>query len=160
MADAIKVTIIYNGPVVELDRKGMEICRIFVPDNSYIDSPVFTAGYPNEEGLGNKEAYGKSIYATNVVGWGEFPGLLPMASTTTKFAQFERAVIAKFNAEAKGEANTGIEFDVEGYMEEIYWNQMAPHMVDFGFYIAVGENEYGTKPESNEQEAPDEPVEP
>ena len=150
---ATQVTIIYGGPVVELERKGMEICRIFVPNNSYVDSPVFTEGYANEDGVGDGEKYGKSIYATNVVGWGEFPGLLPMASTTTKFAQFERAVIAKFDAEAKGEENKGIEFEVEGYEEEIYWNQIAVNMVDLGFYTKVGDVEYGTKPEADSSES-------
>lgn len=155
---AVKVTIIYGGPVVEFEREGMQICRIFVPNNSYVDSPVFVNGYPNDESLGNGEAYGKSIYATNVVGWGEFPGLIPMASTTTKFAQFERAVIAKFDAEAKGEENKGIEFEVEGYEEEIYWNQIGRNMADLGFYIQVGDAEYGVKPESGEGEGGDEPT--
>lgn len=139
------VTIIYTGPVVEDIRQGMEIARYFAPNNSYVDSPVFTDGYANTEGVGDGLAYGKSIYATNVDGWGKLPGLLPMASSTTKFAQYERAVQAARKALEADEENTGITFEVDGYQEEIYWNQMAPHFVDQGFYTKVGDNEYGSK---------------
>lgn len=144
---AIEVTIIYGGPVQEIDRKGMEIARIFVPANSYVDSPVFTEGFTNDKAAGDKATYGKSIYATNVVGWGELFGLLPMASTTTKFAQYERAVMAAFDAKQKGEANKGITFNIEGYEEDIYWNQIGANMVDLGFYTKVGDIEHGTNPD-------------
>ena len=45
------VTIIYKGPVVDEIRQGMNIPRLFNPDNSYVDSPVYTEGYPNEKGV-------------------------------------------------------------------------------------------------------------
>lgn len=140
---AINVTIIYAGPIVEEIRKGMSICRFFAPVNSYVDSPVYTDGFANEEGLGDGEAYGKSIYATNVDGFKTLPGLIPMKSNTTKFAQYERAIFAAKEAEEKGAENTGITFEVEGYEEEIYWNQIAANMVDQGFYTKVGDKEYG-----------------
>lgn len=145
---ATTVKIIYTGPVVDVTRKGTAIMRIFTPDNSYVDTPVFTDGYANADEVGDGEGYGKSIYATNVAGWGKLHGLLPMASTTTKFAQFERAVIAKFNADAAGTTNTGITFSVDGYEEEIYWNQIAANMWQDGFYIEVGSNKYGIEPAS------------
>ena len=141
-----QVTIIYTGPVVDVERQGASICRYFVPDNSYIDTPVFTDGYANAGEVGDKGTYGKSIYATNVDGFGALPGLLPMASTTTKFAQFERAVIAAFEAKRKGETNEGINFEVEGYEEVIYWTQICRQMVDLGFYSQVGDEEFGTNP--------------
>lgn len=139
------VTIIYTGPVVEEVRKGEEIARYFAPNGSYVDTPVFTDGYPNTDEVGDKQSYGKSIYATNVDGWGNLPGLLPMASSATKFAQYERAIQAARKALEEDEENTGITFEVDGYEEEIYWNQMAPHFVDQGFYTKVGDNEYGSK---------------
>lgn len=146
------VTIIYKGPVVDEIRQGMNIPRLFNPDNSYVDSPVYTEGYPNEKGVGDGKSYGKSIYATNVDGWGKLPGLLPMAHTNVKFAQFERAVLAAVEAAKAGEENKGIKFDVEGYEEEIYWNQIARNMVDQGFYTKVGDKEYGEAPEAEDGE--------
>lgn len=140
----MEVKIIYNGPVVEAERIGMQIPRYFSPDNSYVDSAVYTMGYPVD---GEEKEYGKSIYATNVDGWGNLPGLLPMANTTVKFAQFERAALAKAEAEKNGEENTGITFEIEGYEEEIYWNQMGANMVDPGFYTKVGDKEYGDNPQ-------------
>lgn len=126
------------------------ICRTFSPNGSYIDSPVYTEGYPGVEGhtAADGEAkdwtYGKSVYATNVAGWGNLPGLLPMAHTVTRFAQFERAVMIAAEAQKKGTTNEGISFEVEGYEEELYWNQMAANMADQQFYIEVGETKYGT----------------
>lgn len=148
---ATSITIKYVGPTVEINRKGMEIARYFAPQNSYVDSPVYTEGFdPTVEGnYADGEAYGKSIYATNVVGWGELPGLLPMAHTTTKFAQFERAVIVAFEAKANDTENAGITFEVEGYEDEIYWAQMAANMVDLGFYSKVGDKEYGQDEEAS-----------
>lgn len=140
------VEIIYTGPVSEVVRPGMPISRIFLPNNSYVDSPVFTEGYPVDAKEEDKE-YGRSIYATNYDGRGILPGLLPMAHTTTRFAQFERAVIAAADAVAKEEENKGITFDIgDDYKEELYWVQMAKNMVELGFYIKVGDVEYGEKP--------------
>lgn len=140
------VEIIYTGPVSEVVRPGMPISRIFLPNNSYVDSPVFTEGYPVDAKEEDKK-YGRSIYATNYDGRGILPGLLPMAHTTTRFAQFERAVIAAADAVAKEEENKGISFDIgDDYKEELYWVQMAKNMVELGFYIKVGDVEYGEKP--------------
>lgn len=141
----MEVKIVYTGPVEEAIRRGMEIPRLFVPQNSYVDSPVYTEGYDAsaEGNYAAGESYGKSIYATNVDGWGFLPGLLPMASTTVKFAQYERAALAAAQAKLDGGENEGITFEIEGYEEEIYWNQIAPNMVDLGFYTKVGDKEYG-----------------
>lgn len=138
---ATKVKIVYNGPVVDIIRNGMEIARIFTPNASYIDSDVYTNGLKIEASDAEEEVYGKSIYATNVEGWGTLPGLLPMAHTTVPFAQFERAVAAAAAAKAAGKDNTGIEFKVEGYKEELYWNQMGDNMKDQGFEVTVGEGD-------------------
>jgi hypothetical protein len=134
----MKVKIIYNGPTADIVRNGMEIARIFYPENSYVDSPVFTKGYPVDE---DEKEYGKSIYATNVDGWGHLPGLLPMANTTTKFAQFERAVAEAAAAKAAGEDPKGIEFEVTGYEEEIYWDQMGKNLADQGFEVTIEDKE-------------------
>ena len=145
----VNVKIVYTGPIVDDVRAGEQIARYFAPNNSYVDTPVFTQGYANEDAVGDKNSYGKSIYATNVDGWGSCPGLLPNASFTGKFAQFERAKMAAAEAEKSGAENTGITFEIEGYEDEIYWNQMASNMWQEGFYIEVGDNKYGTEPDSD-----------
>lgn len=144
---SITVKIIYNGPVVDDVRNGAQIARYFAPQNSYVDTPVFTEGYANSDAVGDKGTYGKSIYATNVEGWGELLGLLPMASTTVKFAQYERARLAAAAAAEAGTENTGITFTIDGYEDEIYWNQMGANMAGY-FYTKVGDNEYGPAPET------------
>lgn len=138
---ATEVKIIYNGPVTEIKRIGSNIARIFLPNNSYVDSAI----------------YAGTIYDTNVAGWGKLTGLLPMASTTTKFAQFERAAISYANSQLVGGYNKGVTFEVDGYEEEIYWSQMATNLVDQGYYTKIGDTEYGklevnisTKPATSE----------
>lgn len=135
---ATNVTIIYKGIVVDEVRKGESIARYFSPDNSYVDTPVFTEGFPNTAKLGDQESYGKSIYATNVDGFGKLRGLLPMKSNTTRFAEFERAILAAKEAEEKGEENTGITFEVNGYEEELYWTQIGNDLKDQGLEVTVG----------------------
>lgn len=135
------VTIIYNGPATEVDREGDSIFRFFVPQNSYVDTAVYTEGYANEEQVGDKGTYGKSIYATNVDGFGEFKGLAPMKSTTVKFAMFERAVLAAIDAEKAGEENTGVTFEIEGYEEKLYWEQMGDNMKDMGFATTIADGQ-------------------
>ena len=76
------VKIVYTGLVVDEIRPGMNIPRVFLPTSSYIDTPVFTQGYENKDGVGDGQSYGKSIYATNVDGWGKLFGLLPMATNS------------------------------------------------------------------------------
>lgn len=146
---AVNVKIIYTGAIVDDIRVGAEIARYFVPNNSYVDTPVFEQGYANEGAVGDKNSYGKSIYATNVDGWGSLYGLLPSASATNKFVQFERAAMAAAAAKEAGTANEGISFEIEGYEEEIYWNQMAANIWQTGFYIEVGDNKYGEEPASD-----------
>lgn len=156
MADAVTILIKYVGRATEDVRRGMNICRVFLPNNSYVDSPVYTDGYANADEVGDGNSYGKSIYATNVNGWGTLPGLVPMASTTVKFAEFQRAVNVAIEAKKAGTENKGISFQVEGYQEELYWDQMAPHMVEQGFYIEVGDKKYGEDPDASN----DTPVDP
>lgn len=135
------VTIKYTGPIVDEIRQGMSIPRYFAPTNSYVDSPVYTEGFANGDGLGDDGKYGKSIYATNVDGLGFLPGLIPMYSNTTKFAQFERAIIAAKAAKDAGGENTGISFEITGYEEEIYWSQVSKPLADQGFEVTVDSSE-------------------
>lgn len=144
----MNVTIKYIGPVVEdFVRQGCPICDIFLPTGSYVNTPVYTQGYPVDAADEDKE-YGKSVYATNVAGRGYLPGLHPMANTATPFAYFERAIIVAGQAAKAGEANNGVTFTVadDDYKGRIYWEQMCANLVDNGFYSKVGEVEFGVDP--------------
>lgn len=145
----MQVKIVYTGPVVDDVRDGAEIARHFSPDNSYIDTHAFTKGHTcgvacGTDAAGSKvaaggQAYGKSVYATNVDGMGEMKGLLPMASTPTRFAYFERAVMVAKEAADKGTDNTGVTITVADTdnAEVLYWEQMAPHFADQGFEVTI-----------------------
>lgn len=145
----VNVKIVYTGVVVDEVRNGEQIARYFAPNNSYVDTPVFTEGYENADEVGDGKSYGKSIYATNVEGWGSLYGLLPNASFNGKFAEFEMAKMAAAEAEKSGAENTGITFEIEGYEDELYWDQMAVNMYQQGFYIEVGDKKYGTEPDAD-----------
>ena len=151
-----EVKIIYNGPKVEVILRGMQIAAMLVPTGSYVDSPVYTNGYPIDvdqietAAYDQEKKYNKSIYATNVYGIPYFPGLLPEASATHKFAEFEVAALVAAEAAEKGEENKGVTFEVEGYEEELYWCQMCANMAELGFYSKVGDKEFGEAPEADE----------
>lgn len=132
---AEQATIKYVGLPVEDVRQGMNIPAIFEPTGSYIDSNVYVNGHPDD--------YGKSIYATNVKGWGELYGLLPLASTPIKLAYFEMAVMESIKAQAAGEAIPTITVDIEDAQDKLWWLQMAPNFVGSGYYITVGDKAFG-----------------
>lgn len=148
---ATTVLIKYVGPVSDdAVRAGMQIPAMMQREGSYVDTPAYVTGFNNENTVKDDGAladmYGKSIYATNIYDdeWlATLPGLLPMNSTTTRFAQFERAAMIAAEAAKNGEENKGLTFEVEGYQEEIYWNQMCKNLVAQGFAAKVGDNVYG-----------------
>ena len=139
----INVTIKYVGVLHETVREGMPIANMMKHTGSYIDAPVMTEGYKNDGNTGDKNSYGKSIYATNVYGKVSFEGLEPMAHTPATFAHFEQARYAAIEAKKKGVANDGVTFEVEGHKEVLYWEQMCKAMVDNGFFSKVGEKKFG-----------------
>lgn len=155
-----QITIIYSGPVLDLsERKSMDVCATFNPIGGYTNSPAMVQGYKNmrnaEEGENFGEVYGRSVYATNVPGWGKLKGLIPMDTATTVFAYFEQAVRvfhkALIEAEGDEEAletlNTGVTFEVDGYKEEIYWMQLADNFRDQGYTVKIGDEEITPMPE-------------
>lgn len=145
MATTVKIIYTLSEPVEIRPVAG--ISRLYTPDGSYIDTPVYTNGLDTDATVDDVPVgYGKSIYATNVAGWGKLFGLVPDASFTGRFAEYQRAINAAIAAKAAGTTNTGISFSIDGYLEELYWNQIAPHMVSEGFYTKVGDTEYGTDP--------------
>ena len=124
------IKILFKGPVDDSVREGLGIANCMAHTGSYVDTPVF------QEGHG--EDYGKSVYATNVKGWGRLKGLQPNHSAPVNFAYLDRAVAAAAEAEANGTENTGISITVDD-KERLWWEQMAPSLADQGFEISLGE---------------------
>lgn len=139
---AEQATIKYVGLPVDEVRLGMSIPAIFEPTGSYVDSDAYVNGHPDN--------YGKSIYATNVHGWGELYGLLPLASTPIKLAYFEMAVMESIKAQKAGQEIPVITVDIEDAQDKLWWLQMAPNFVSSGFLVTVGGKAFGADVVVNE----------
>lgn len=125
---AYTVTIKYVGIEKDVDRLVAPICRIFMPTNSYVDTPVFTEGGP----IGGDKEYGKSIYATNVAGFGNIDVPAPFNFTSIPFS----VPMAQFNLAVVG-VNNEVSFDVDDYKEAFYYMQVGEAMKDQGFVVTV-----------------------
>lgn len=121
-----KITITYADITRDPERIVAPICRVFTPDNSYIDSDVYVIGLPG--------GYGPSVYATNVKGWGELPIPEPYASTSIPFpvpmAQFKLAMVGE---------NNSVEFTVDDYAEAFYYAQVGVALESQGFKVKIEE---------------------
>ena len=115
------VIITRDVPARENVREVHQIPRFFDPNSSYVDT----------------SAYDGSVYATNVPGWGELWGLLPLASTPIKLAYLEQAIQAAVEAEAAGELIPSIEVEVTSQMGLLWWQQMIPNLADQGFTFEI-----------------------
>lgn len=126
---AYTVTIEYRGIEKEPAKIVAPVCRIFRPDSSYIDSPAYVNGITDADG---NEVCGKSVYATNVDGWGKIDVLEPFATTAIPFpvplAQFKLAVVGE---------NNKVEFEVDDYKEAFYYMQVGEAIKDQGFDVTV-----------------------
>lgn len=114
-----KVTITYKA--LEDERKKhivAPICRIYEPDNAYIDM----------------KAYDGTVYDTNVDGFGNVSVPEPYASTSIPFP----VPLAQFKLAAVGDGNT-VEFKVNDYAEAFYYKQVGLAMASQGFTVAVEE---------------------
>ena len=146
MSYTIKIT--YKGVETEASKIVSPICRIYRPDSSYVDTQVYTQGGPiTADGnpvaaIGDVDPnYGKSIYATNVDGFGSVPSPEPFATTSVPFpvplAQFKLAMVS---TEKDEEGNLYVEFDVEDYKEAFYYRQVGVALADQGFEVTVTKN--------------------
>lgn len=132
---AYTVKIVYKGVEKDIEKLVAPICRCYVPASSYIDTPVYTEGHPVGE---ETKDYEKSVYATNVDGFGEIPVMEPYATTSiplpVALAQFKVAVVA----DAKDENGFPfVEFDVEDYKEAFYYRSLGQELAEQGFEVAV-----------------------
>ena len=132
---AYTVKIVYKGVEQEVDKLVAPICRCYLPANSYIDTPVYTEGHPVGE---ETKDYGKSVYATNVDGFGEIPVQEPYATTSVPFsvalAQFKVAAVAD---EKDENGFPFVEFEVDDYKEGFYYKSLGKELADQGFEVTV-----------------------
>lgn len=128
---AYTVVIKYNGVEQDLEKLCAPIMRLFTPNNSYIDTPAYTEGIPADKAEEERVA-GKSVYATNVDGWGSIQPAEPFASTSipmsSPLAQFKLAVVGE---------NNQVTFDVDDYKEAFYYKTLGSQMADQGFEVTV-----------------------
>ena len=119
---AYTVKIVYKGPEAPTNIPFVSpICALFVPTNSYIDTP----------------AYEGTVYDTNVGGFGSINIMEPYATTSFPYpvplAQFKLAVVG----EDDGEGGKQVEFTVDTY-EEAFWFTIAGNQLkDQGFTVTV-----------------------
>lgn len=134
MAYTVKIT--YIAPEAESANTALPIASMFVPCGSYVDSAVMVDGGPIRDP--EDKQYEKSIYATNVDGWGSYEVQEPFATTSiplsVPMAQFKLATVADQEDE-KG--NKYVEFDVEDYKEAFYYKELGLQMADQGFIVEV-----------------------
>ena len=136
MAFTVKIT--YKGVETDASRIVASISPIFVPTNSYIDTPAYVEGFHNSVTGGTiADKYGKSIYANNVDDkWGYAAQVAPYDSTSIPFpvplAQFKLAIV--------GENNT-VTFTVDDYKEAFYYKELGHQLADQGFEVEVTDAE-------------------
>lgn len=125
---AYNVTITYKGQAAESIPFVNPICRMFVPDNSYVDT----------------KAYEGTVYDTNPKGFGKIDLMEPYASTSFPFpvplTQFKLAVIGEDAKDSSGNV-TGkkVSFNVDSYMEAYWYTQAGAALADQGFTVDVKE---------------------
>lgn len=136
MAFTVKIT--YKGMETDASRIVASISPIFVPTNSYIDTPAYVEGYHNSvTGGAIADKYGKSIYANNVDDkWGYAAQVAPYDSTSIPFptplAQFKLAVVGKDNT---------VTFTVDDYKEAFYYMDLGKQLAEQGFEVTVTDAE-------------------
>lgn len=118
---AYTVTIVYKGPEAPTNIPFVSpICALFVPTNSYIDTP----------------AYEGTVYDTNVGGFGAIDIMEPYASTSFPYpvplAQFKVAVVG-----TEGEDGHTVTFTVDTYEEAFYYTAAGKALADQGFTVTV-----------------------
>ena len=136
-----------------------QICSVFQPVNSYVDTPAYVEGYPNTGSTGDAGEYGKSIYATNVDGWGNVPLMEPFASTsvpmTTALAQFKLAMVGEdLLDDDENVIGKKVEFLVIDYKEAFYYKTLGVQLADQGFSVEVTPADEGIVSAEIEPEQP------
>lgn len=118
---AYTIKIVYSGvPVPESIPFVSPIAPLYVPTNSYIDTP----------------AYEGTVYDTNVAGFGQLNIMEPYASTSFPYpvplAQFKLAVVG-----TDGDNGKEVEFTVDTYEEAFWYMTAGEQLKDQGFTVTV-----------------------
>lgn len=142
---AYTVIIKYTKPTKEADKVVASIFRYFAPMSSYIDTAVYEEGYPVGE---ETKVYGKSVYATNVDGFGEV-GLIPPYNEVTVPVPFP-GPMHYFTFATQAEDGQ-VKFTVDSWKDAMYYKEIGADLKDQGFDITVIEQEAGTAEAEDEQ---------
>lgn len=126
---AYTITIEYRGTETDVEQLACQICRIFTPSSSYVDTA----------------AYAGTKFDTNVPGWGSTPLVEPYASTSIPFpvplAQFKLAVVGTPIKNEDGTEVIGhtVTFTTDDYKEAFYYKELGYSLKEQGFVITVTE---------------------
>ena len=143
------VIIKYYGPACLRDERVVRpICPVMLPCNSYADSDVMVNG--NEEA-----GYGKSIYATNVHGFGSIiEGVsAPMLNLPFPggFKAVNMAIVGEEKTDDAGKTYRELSIEVTDYKEVLYFKELAAHVAP-DFEITVDDG--AAEEDAAEEDAP------
>lgn len=118
---AYTIKIVYSGVPAPTNIPFVSpIAPLYVPTNSYIDTP----------------AYEGTVYDTNVAGFGQLNIMEPYASTSFPYpvplAQFKLAVVG-----TDGDNGKEVEFTVDTYEEAFWYMTAGEQLKDQGFTVTV-----------------------
>lgn len=150
---AYTVTIKYTKPVAPAVNPYLQIMSIFEPIGSYVDSDAYTgatgdtvwsdkvvgaADITSTRAAGATSA--KSIYSTNVAGWGtiEVPEFFKDTHIPFPLPLAQFIIDSVVGVDGASPATPGqITFDVADYTEAFFYAQLAKDIADQGFEITV-----------------------
>lgn len=135
------INVKYYGLEKPVARDAMPISPIFVPTNSYVDSKIYTEGHAQATDPA-VPAYGKSVYASNVEGWGKL-GFAADPEVGIPFPSGLKNIhITKVGEEkeAEGKKYYEIEFETESYKDYLYYLELAADLKDDGYVITASKN--------------------
>lgn len=122
---AYTITITYTGVTAPSAALVSPVCRLYTPDNSYVDTA----------------AYAGTVYDTNVDGFGFIDLMEPYKTTSFPFpvplAQFKAAVVGA----VQNDGSYKVEFTVDSYMEAFWYAQVGEQVKDQGFTVTVAPSE-------------------